>query len=430
MFFWVNLIVKPVYAQTPLSEVTATTSDVVSTSTLPQEVPFAGETTATTQALPPPKPIGQDWPHPGGEVLAVSSSSDGKIALSINSEGLIKFWNMDSGRMVRSIDFDSKIVSAAFFEDKKVALAGHWDEGNTIVLLDIVRDEEIETTPGHKGGIKTIAFSPNGETILSGGWDKEVMLWGTKHGDLVRIFKGHTHSRGWNIIGFFGDIFGDLSRWFQGWFMVHSHQVNAVAFSPDRAFVAAGSADGKITIWDVNTGNIVRTMTSHKKGTLAVAFSPNGRFILTGGLDSVKPSNLFHIKLWDVASGKQMAILGEHQEEVTSLSFSPDGKAALSADRQGRLKLWDITAKKEIRMFEGSQVEIRSTAFSSDGNRVLAGGSGKLTLWDPSTGYEVGPFVPKRADIEQGVPSVDQTEEIPITERRKKVPRGRKREQP
>ncbi len=165
-------------------------------------------------------------------------------------------------------------------------------------------------------------------------------------------------------------------------------------------------------------------MTAHKKGVLAIAFSPEGRFILTGGLDKGKPPFVFPIKLWEVASGKQIAMLGDHSGEVTTATFSPDGTMAFSGDRQGSLKLWDLTTKKEIRSFSGEQGEIRTGGFSSKGDLLLTGGGGKLKLWDPATGNEVGPVVPRRLLLEPGGSEAGKTDETPVKKRR--VPRGRR----
>ncbi len=336
----------------------------------------------------PQKSKGQDWPHPGGSILAISFSADGKTALSVNSEGLVKFWEIESGKMVWSINFDLKASAAAFFQDKKVALAKDWDQESTILLFDIKRNKEIETVSGHRGSIKTLTFSSNGESVLSGGWDKEVMLWGTTYGDLSRIFKGHTHLRGWNPIGLFGDLFGDLFRVLGG----GKYRVNSAVLSSDDTHVAAGGSDGKVTIWMVSDQKIVKTMSIHGKEVSAIAFSPDGQSILTSGIDAMKKrAPISSVQLWDVLTGKQIVVLAKkYAGEVTTVAFSPDGKSALFADRKGIMKLWDIETNKAIRTFEGDS-EIRKELFSSDGKLVLTGGDGKIKLWDTTTGTEVGP---------------------------------------
>ena len=323
------------------------------------------------------KPVGYDWPHVGGEILATAFSSDGQTALSVNSDALIKFWDIQTGTMVRSIDRDIKIVAAAFFENKKVALARSWDGNNTIHILNMITGEEKETLVGHTGGITTLSFSPDGEWILSGGMDHSLVLFGGEYGEPMRRFEGN------------------------------KKEIKTVVFSPNREWIASSSADKKITIWNTRTGEVQLAFKPHKKDVNAIAFSPDGRLILSGGLDTVKPASVFSVKLWDLSkkswwrlSKKPITIFGEHQAEITTAAFSPDGKFVLSGDRSGKLKMWEIATGKEVRTFEENQGEIRTAAFSFDGKLLVTGGEGKLNLWDMTGENKLKPgAVPSKGGV-------------------------------
>lgn len=347
-----------------------------------------GKPTVEKKIETPPEEKKEDiWNHPGGTLLSTSFSSDGKSAVSVNSEGAIFFWDVETGKKIRSVRYGSKATAATFFGNKQIAFAGGLDKDNTIFMLNLTTGKKTETLAGHKGGVKTIAFSADGENILSGGWNNQVTLWGGEHGDIVRVFKGHK------------DV------------------VNSVAFSPDRVLAASGSADGKINVWNMSTGELTQTIKAHKKGVLKVAFSPDGKLILSGGIQKGKgkdkKKNTYPIKLWDVATGKPLAKtnLGEHKEALLIALFSPNGKYVLSGDgataanRSGTstpnatLKLWDTEApeivlpkgivappKEPVRIFEGHAGAILTAAFSPDGTRVLAGGDGTLTIWETETG--------------------------------------------
>jgi WD40 repeat protein len=325
------------------------------------------------------------WNHPGGTLLSTSFSSDGKSAVSVNSEGTIFFWDVETGKKIRSVRYGSKATAATFFGNKQIAFAGGLDKDNAIFMLNLTTGKKTETLAGHKGGVKTLAFSTDGENILSGGWNNQVTLWGGEHGDIVRVFKGHD------------DV------------------VNSVAFSPDRVLAASGSADGKINVWNMSTGELTQKIKAHKQGVLKVAFSPDGNLILSGGIKKGKgkdkKKNTYPIKLWDVATGKPLAKtnLAEHKEALLIALFSPNGRYVLSGDRSGTstpnatLKLWDTEApeivlpkgiaappKEPVRIFEGHAGAILTAAFSPDGTRVLAGGDGTLTIWETETGKLLG----------------------------------------
>jgi WD40 repeat protein len=320
------------------------------------------------------------WTHAGGNLLSTSFSSDGKSAVSVSSEGDILFFDVESGKKTRSIRYGIKPTAATFFGNKKVGLAGGLDKDNAIFVLDLARGKETRTLAGHKGGVKTLAFTNDGESILSGGWNNQVTLWGAAHGDIVRVFKDHDDA------------------------------VNAVAVSHDRVIAASGSADGKIKIWNMSTGELVKTISAYKKGVLKVAFSPDDKFILSGGMEKGKDKkDIYPIKLWNVATGKPLLRkrnLGDHKRELSVAIFSPNGKYVLSGDRGGALKLWDVLAKTsgvlpttatstaEVRSFEGHAGGILTATFSPDGSYVLAGGDGTLTIWETETGKIVGGGAP------------------------------------
>ena len=343
------------------------------------------------------------WAHPNGNLLSASFASDGKSAVSVNSEGDIFFWDVESGKKIRTVRFGTRAISAAFFGNTKIALAGGLDKNNAILMQNLTTGEKIETLAGHKGGITTLAFSTDGDNILSGGWNHQVTLWGGTHGDIVRVFKGHNA-------------------------VVHS-----VAVSPNRVLVASGSADGTIKIWNMSTGELTQTIKkAHKKGVLKVSFSPNGKLILSGGIEKGKDKknkkDIYSIKLWDLETGKSLfkkTNFSEDQEELVIAMFSPNGKYVLSGNKSGTstpnatLKLWDATApeiipakgaivppKEPLRIFSGHGGGISTVTFSPDSTRILAGGDGTLTIWETETGKILGGGVANDATLPTGVPPV------------------------
>ncbi|MEK7702487.1 MAG: WD40 repeat domain-containing protein [Nitrospirota bacterium] len=317
----------------------------------------------------------QPWVDGGEKFLAISLSSDGKTAVSVSMDGIIKFWDVESGKITRLIRHGGKLSAAAFLEDKKIVMASDWAHEGNITMLDLSTGKKVATRLGHKGGVTTVAFLPGGKSALSGGWDSQMMLWGGEHGEIALILKEHDGA------------------------------IRSMSVSQDRAMMASGSADGKIKVWDMKgEGQVVKKIKAHKKGVLLVAFSPDGRFILSGGEEKEKgkmmgilpgKKTVYPIKIWDAATGKPILVdkkkksLGEHAVELTLLRYSPDGKLALSGDKDGVLKLWDVTAQTELRTFDGRKGGIETGVFSSDGRFVLAGGAGALTLWETETGKVV-----------------------------------------
>ena len=196
---------------------------------------------------------------------------------------------------------------------------------------------------GHSSGVHSVAFSPDGRTMVSGSGDDTIKQWDTASGTEIRTLQGHSDS------------------------------VLSVAFSPEGSTLASGSSDNTIKIWDTASGTEIRTLQGHSDSVRSVAFSLDGRTMASGSDDNT-------IKLWDTASGTEILTLEEHSISVHSVAFSPDGRTLASGGYGGNtIKLWDTAGGTEIRILEGHSSWVDSVAFSPDG-RTLASGSNDNTI--------------------------------------------------
>jgi WD40 repeat protein/serine/threonine protein kinase len=198
-----------------------------------------------------------------------------------------------------------------------------------------------------------VAYSPDGQRILTSGGDRTVKLWEAGTGHLLLTFEGH----------------GD--------------RVGALAFSPDGRRIVTGSRDRRAKVWDAATGKELLTLRGHSDGISSVAFSPDGRRILTGSSDNTA-------KLWDALSGKSLLTLRGHTNGITSVAFSPDGRWLATASLDGRAKLWETDSGKELLTLEGNGGWILSVAFSPNGQRIATGSShGTIKVLEAATGREL-----------------------------------------
>nr|VFJ89482.1 MAG: WD domain-containing protein, G-beta repeat-containing protein [Candidatus Kentron sp. LFY] len=178
----------------------------------------------------------------------------------------------------------------------------------------------------------------------------------------------------------------------------HSSDVNSVAFSPDGRTVLSGSSDHTLKLWDVASSEEMRTLRGHSALVSSAAFSPNGRTVLSGSFDNT-------LKLWDVASGGEIRTFpkngtNQHSAEVNSVAFSPDGRMVLSGSGDHILKLWDTGSGRAVRTFRGHSAWVSSVAFSPDGRRILSGSrDNTLKLWDVASGEEMRIFRGHSAEV-------------------------------
>jgi WD40 repeat protein/tetratricopeptide (TPR) repeat protein len=169
--------------------------------------------------------------------------------------------------------------------------------------------------------------------------------------------------------------------------LAHSGPVTSVAFSPDGKTLLAGSRDNTARLWDAASGQPIGQPLVHAAAVWSVAFSPDGKTVLTGSHDMTA-------RLWDAASGRPLGSPMEHPDPVNSVTFSPDGKIILTGSGDKSAQLWDAAGRSLGRPLPQSDMAT-SVAYSPDGRTMLIGcADSTARLWDVATGQPIGASIP------------------------------------
>ena len=148
----------------------------------------------------------------------------------------------------------------------------------------------------------------------------------------------------------------------------HFGDVVVVKYSPNGSFIASGSEDNTVKLWDVTTGKVVRTLVAHRGYITALDFSASGDMLVTAAKDNT-------IRIWDVRKGTEVRSLPGHSFYASAVAFSPTNNIIASCSIDKTVKLWDIRIGKEIPIpITGLTKPQNTLAFSPDGQTLAVGG--------------------------------------------------------
>ena len=127
----------------------------------------------------------------------------------------------------------------------------------------------------------------------------------------------------------------------------HAKAVESLAFAPDRSWLASGSFDNSIRIWDVETGRELRSLTGHTGVIRSIVCSPDGKWLASGSNDKT-------LRLWNVDTGLETKRFENVDGTVEAVVFSPDGRLIASSGSAGNIILRDSGTGQETERLSGA----------------------------------------------------------------------------
>ncbi|HKD99307.1 MAG TPA: WD40 repeat domain-containing protein, partial [Micromonosporaceae bacterium] len=347
-----------------------------------------------------PRPHEQPLAGPANWVHTVAFSPDGRTVAAGDSDGFAWLWRLDTGALVGTLPHPGPVTNVVFDVDGRSLYTGAADgvlrrwaipgpvlhgpassvydvawsgdvlagaSGDGAVYVWDVRDQHRAVLSARLTGpdkdrriIGSMAISPDGRTLVAGGYDGTVWRWDISDPSRPAPIEPPLK---------------DLPKY-----------AESLVFSPDGRLLAAGGSEGTIALWDVGDPQrpaLLTTLEGATANVYTVAFSPDGRTFAAGGVDMV-------VWLWDVSDPARPVRLGEPlggpTNFVYSVAFHPAGRTLAVGSADGTVRLWDIDDRARPTpgpVLTGPNGYVIGIAFSPDGSRLAASSTDRTVwLWD------------------------------------------------
>jgi WD40 repeat protein/transcriptional regulator with XRE-family HTH domain/energy-coupling factor transporter ATP-binding protein EcfA2 len=277
----------------------------------------------------------------------ISYSPDGtRIVTDYPAENTVKIWDAISGNELAVLSAPTAQIVAAVYNPDGKTIAAVYDD-KSIVIWDAKTGNQVTTLVGHTGNVSSGSFSSDGSRFASGSNNGEIFIWDVASGKVIRTLQGPTSSSSpattdytITALAFSPDgnrlISGDTNGFGTMWdvnsgekLLIISSQagslevayipdvISSVAYSPDGKYVTITSDRGVIKILNASTGKEFLAWNDHATGVSSVMFSPDGKLIANASYDGTA-------KIWEASTGKNLLTLPV--PGASFISFSPDGK--------------------------------------------------------------------------------------------------------
>jgi WD40 repeat protein len=305
---------------------------------------------------------------------AQESQSQQYLLASGSDDKSLKIWNISKSECLRTLKgYTNRIWAVAFSPNGNILASGNDD--HTVRLWNIHDQEEEKILPGHTNRVWSVAFSPDSKILASASDDNSVRLWNVENLNVENLNvenknkKIPLQNKKIPLLGVLKEI---------------TDCVWSVAFSPDGKYLALGSEDHTVKLWDVEKGEWGPSLQKKHSGRVySVAFSPDKgqQYLLASGSDD------HTINLWKAKTGEWIQTLEDKSSSsrIWSVTFSNDGKILASGHDDGTVKLWkeENQTWKYFKTIPAHTNRVWSVAFDKSDTILASGGDdGTVMLWD------------------------------------------------
>ncbi|HEY9838441.1 MAG TPA: WD40 repeat domain-containing protein, partial [Vampirovibrionales bacterium] len=314
------------------------------------------------------RPIVPSWDNPElflaieGESATINSltfSPDGRfIALGGGrNDPRIEIWDLQQEKRIRHWNtYQNRVLALAFSPDGNTLISS--SDGGAIEVWDVQEGKLLHRFLEHRSNVLSLAISPDGRNLVSGGLDG-IRLWDLRDYQLIEV-------------------------------LLNLQPIYSVAFRGDGKLIAAGTHQGNIILWPLIpaegsaiVGNPLTTSFQHDRGITTLDFTPDGNRLIAGSFDAT-------IKCWDLVNRELRYTLVDHPSWIKSLKINPNGQLFASASRDG-IRFWNIDTGEAVGFISAESDWAQAIAWYPDGLTLATGGLDRIVnLWRGGMGPNEG----------------------------------------
>jgi WD40 repeat protein len=337
-------------------------------------------------------------------VVAVAAMPDGKtVALgepyrvrpSGADEYLIRLFDLTTQKPLSQFTvpagrhFDLTVFSA---DRRQVAADGPDKE---VRLFETRSGHEAAVFRGHPRAVTAIAISPDGRWLAAGDFGGTIIVWEIGTGREMRRFNHFTERiQSLNFSSDSGRLAAatgsqmvriwDLATGRESPLKIENELLIRVWFFPGGDKLLAATSTGNFYFCDLRAKQIIGPMAGHGSEIRSAEFSPDRKLLATASADR-------SVMIWDAETGQKITVIRGHGSAVNSVTWLDGGKRLISGSHDGDVKIWEVDAIREPFAPRDPVIKYYASAFLPSRELIVMGvtGSGKVKLWNLSTGQEM-----------------------------------------
>jgi WD40 repeat protein len=336
------------------------------------------------------------------EINCVAITPDCKRAITGSRDKTCIIWDLITGKAIKILNGHTSYVTAvAITPDGKKAISGSWD--NTCIVWDLETGKSFNNPQNNTSPISAIALVPDGKMAISISEHNPSMVWDLVFGRPLNLQNVKPSSEvfaitqdGKTTVSCLNNKVLIVLNLTTGQeirtLMEHpSHNISAVAITPDNNRIVSYSTDGTYIIWAMNTGQKIYEIKRHYSEVFAIFITPNGKRALSCSIDNT-------CIIWEINTGRILHTLKGFASSTSEIAFTPDGKRAISLSHYDVI-IWDLDSGQRIYTMEDAPRDnihwwgsyfLSSVAITQDGRKAITGSeTGTSLVWNLNTRQKI-----------------------------------------